>query len=113
FKEQNGFVCPRCEQYNGFTEDGGYNKDLPEQRMEYMNKYISPTKKKRSFLNGSIHAAAGNQPTGLPSILSHNGLCHQCNAQQNLIQALINKFEPKNENEYLKCICGKCPGWVV
>ncbi|VDK31374.1 unnamed protein product [Anisakis simplex] len=45
FKEQNGFVCPRCEQYNGFTEDGGYNKDLPEQRMEYMNKYISPTKK--------------------------------------------------------------------
>ncbi|VDM42946.1 unnamed protein product [Toxocara canis] len=91
FKEQNAFVCPRCGQYNGFTADGGYNRDIPEQRNECLN----PAPPKKKSLNNRI----GSQ-LRLPSILAHNGLCHQCNAQQNLIQTQINKFEPRNEKNF-------------
>uniref|UniRef100_F1L404 Transmembrane protein 201 n=1 Tax=Ascaris suum TaxID=6253 RepID=F1L404_ASCSU len=90
FNERHSFVCPRCGQYNGFTEDGGYDRDIPEQRNECLN----PAPPKKKSLN-----RMGSQ-LGLPSILAHNGLCHQCNAQQNLIQAQINKFEPRNEKNF-------------
>ncbi|KAK6965480.1 transmembrane protein 201-like isoform X1 [Biomphalaria glabrata] len=29
--EKQSWICSHCEQYNGFTEDGGYNQDLSEQ----------------------------------------------------------------------------------
>ncbi|KAK3105663.1 hypothetical protein FSP39_002951 [Pinctada imbricata] len=31
YNKQNSWVCVSCEQYNGFTEDGDYNKPIPAQ----------------------------------------------------------------------------------
>ena len=28
YADRNCWTCPECEQYNGFTEDGDYNRDL-------------------------------------------------------------------------------------
>ncbi|XP_071508155.1 uncharacterized protein [Diadema antillarum] len=35
--EKDSFDCLECEQYNGFTEDGGYNKSIPAQFCEELN----------------------------------------------------------------------------
>lgn len=33
----DGFVCKKCDQYNGFTKDGDYNQVIPEQHYNSLN----------------------------------------------------------------------------
>lgn len=42
---RKAFVCPQCGQYNGFKEDGDYDRFIPEQRYEYLN----PTPQRKVF----------------------------------------------------------------
>ncbi|XP_041377884.1 transmembrane protein 201-like [Gigantopelta aegis] len=37
YGNRNCWDCPQCEQYNGFTEDGDYNKPIPAQHVEDLN----------------------------------------------------------------------------
>ncbi|MCP9262268.1 BMA-SAMP-1 [Dirofilaria immitis] len=68
---QKAFICPKCGQYNGFKEDGDYDRFIPEQKYEFLN----PLPEK-------------------------SGLCQRCSVQQARVQSQINKFEPQNEADF-------------
>ncbi|XP_044754485.1 uncharacterized protein LOC123313601 [Coccinella septempunctata] len=75
YDNQNCFDCPSCLQYNGFTEDGGYNKVI-----EAQHKFIK-TPKSKSHRNS-------------------NGLCTSCNHNQQLKISQLAKFTPLIEENY-------------
>jgi len=63
YNDQNGWTCPDCGQYNGWNEDGDYNKILD----------ISSQNKTR-FVQGQMNSPSNNT----------NGLCKSCNLNQEL-----------------------------
>jgi len=71
YQDQNGWICPDCDQYNGWNEDGDYNKILD----------ISSQNKTR-FIQSQ---------TNSPSDYS-NGLCKSCNLNQELKISQLAKF---------------------
>ncbi|CAG9533041.1 unnamed protein product [Cercopithifilaria johnstoni] len=79
---QKAFICPKCGQYNGFKEDGDYDRFIPEQKYEFLN----PAPKKK--MNGNR------------GLVTTSGLCQRCNMQQARIQSQINKFEPRDEANF-------------
>lgn len=44
YQQRNSFTCPSCEQYNGFTEDGDYNRRIPGQAWTTPKRYCEPGK---------------------------------------------------------------------
>ncbi|XP_066995643.2 uncharacterized protein [Anabrus simplex] len=78
YKTSNSWDCPSCLQYNGFTEDGDYNKDIREQ-YECVN---------RSF-------AVPKLMTQIP-----HKLCAQCNAVQEQKIKKLATFRPLNPAMY-------------
>ncbi|KAI5641703.1 hypothetical protein NE865_06007 [Phthorimaea operculella] len=77
FFERNSWTCPKCEQYNGFTKDGDYNKPL-----------ITNT---------------NEQPRKAPKMLSSppsNGLCKMCNINQQLKVTQLANFVPMNDKSF-------------
>ncbi|XP_073943572.1 uncharacterized protein [Choristoneura fumiferana] len=81
FVERNSWVCPKCEQYNGFTKDGDYNKPL---------------------ISASNDSA--NKPPRSPKVFQKsppkNGLCKMCNVNLQLKVAQLANFVPMNERNY-------------
>ena len=71
YADRNCWTCPECEQYNGFTEDGDYNRDL--------DLTSSPGTRFATNQNMSGH-------------IQGNGLCHQCNLNQVSICSRMVKF---------------------
>jgi hypothetical protein len=82
---RNSFTCKKCDQYNGFDENGDYNKFIAPQRIESLN-MNKPTAKKSMF-------------TTFPSA---NGLCDDCNQRQAIIIERLNKFEAVDERKYFE-----------
>lgn len=83
-KNRNSFRCPTCEQYNGFTPDGGYNRPMRSQ--EYGAK------------RETMRYCRSNGPDVFAMARGFvNGLCEKCNLNQNLIIESLNKFEPLRE----------------
>ncbi|KAL5014383.1 hypothetical protein ScPMuIL_008653 [Solemya velum] len=80
YGNKNCWDCPDCEQYNGFKQDGDYNKQIPAQYSEDMN--YSITCQKSEFIGG------------------HNVLCPQCNANQLLKVKQLANFSPYHQNNY-------------
>ncbi|OQR74212.1 hypothetical protein BIW11_09218 [Tropilaelaps mercedesae] len=76
---RNRFDCLYCEQYNGFSSLGDYNKDIPAQRDPQMNVF-----------------SVGAAPSGKTLSMYHNGLCELCNHRQTIKMQLRNKFEPRD-----------------
>ena len=98
YQSKNAWTCPRreCLQYNGFTADGGYNREIVEQHVDpdetvggrntrYAQKVISNTS---DFLNLSNVDK------------NRSGLCRTCTLNQNLKIHQLRTFEPRNEHEY-------------
>ncbi|XP_063237996.1 uncharacterized protein LOC134539706 [Bacillus rossius redtenbacheri] len=86
FGNKNCFDCPSCDQYNGFTRDGSYNKVIPAQRNELLNHPV----------------AAANQAPGTGALGPKAGgsLCPECNSAQ---QEKVNKlaaFSPSKPSRY-------------
>ncbi|KAG8226808.1 hypothetical protein J437_LFUL002854 [Ladona fulva] len=85
-------MCPSCEQYNGFSADGDYNKPIPAQYDECLNKPVLP--RKRYLLKNNS-----------------NGLCWTCNRNQELKMYQLASFSPRNpakfdeEVESFKYVC--------
>ncbi|KAJ2952986.1 hypothetical protein O0L34_g7361 [Tuta absoluta] len=77
FFERNCWTCPKCEQYNGFTKDGDYNKPL------VTNTIDQPRKAPKAFSSS-------------PS----NGLCKMCNINQQLKVAQLANFVPMNDKSF-------------
>tara|TARA_R110002050_G_scaffold269716_6_gene412123 strand:+ start:257 stop:1606 length:1350 start_codon:yes stop_codon:yes gene_type:complete len=69
----NSWTCSHCEQYNGFQEDGDYNRDIPEQYNSHLN---SP-----SIPRGSWHARDASV------------LCAYCAARRRLYVLAIQNME--------------------
>ncbi|KHJ92991.1 hypothetical protein OESDEN_07104 [Oesophagostomum dentatum] len=96
YEQRNSFICEKCEQYNGFDASGGYNRKVPGQYCVVASKlenscfrYCTPSK------------SAFTRPDVIPQEgFGTNGLCDQCNRQQEIIMKKIADFEPLNEDRW-------------
>ncbi|KAK7872638.1 hypothetical protein R5R35_002638 [Gryllus longicercus] len=77
----NCWDCPHCEQYNGFSTDGGYNKVIPAQHDELLNHSVtaksSPNKKS-------------------PPVSSKTPFCRKCTINQDLKIQQLASFTPRD-----------------
>ncbi|KAJ0180742.1 hypothetical protein K1T71_004146 [Dendrolimus kikuchii] len=77
YAHRNSWTCPKCEQYNGFTRDGDYNKPI--------------------ILNND---QTKKTPKVFQKTPPKNGLCKMCNINQQLKVTQLANFVPMNENHF-------------
>ncbi|KAH8380796.1 hypothetical protein KR009_000056 [Drosophila setifemur] len=96
FLERNSWTCAQCEQYNGFTKDGDYNRDMTAQRD------CSTHSSQRGSLGSSICANSyyADLLATSPSTTQANGLCDPCNEAQRMKVEKLSQFEPKIESRF-------------
>ncbi|XP_022211781.2 uncharacterized protein LOC111067062 [Drosophila obscura] len=111
YVERNSWTCPHCVQYNGFTKDGDYNRDMLLQRDTSASSSSSSSQKHNSS-RGEATAAATSicANSYYPDTMAassaamqqtpNNGLCDQCNESQRLKVEKLAQFEPKHESRY-------------
>lgn len=80
----NWWLCPWCEQYNGFSKNGDYAYNIPEQ-------YATPNMSTR-------YCRLVEQSDSRNVSKSH--LCVDCNKQESLKLLELSNFEPKSERRY-------------
>lgn len=83
YENYNSFVCKKCDQYNGFSNDGDYNREIPEQHS--------------SKLNALSTAFCARTNKRLPR---SNGLCDTCNRNQEMKVIQLANFKPRCESTY-------------
>lgn len=86
FGNRNCWDCPNCDQYNGFQENGDYNKPIPAQFMENLNHGVS----------GSLPSTPKTQQ----SVSSQMLLCRKCNKNQTFVIKQLASFIPRNDDNY-------------
>ena len=91
--ERNSWLCPGCDQYNGWTEEGDYNKELD----------LTATSTKRF-----VREQERNQSR------SSNGLCLNCNLNQELKIAQLARYprecpEFEEYRAHLETVYRLCP----
>ncbi|KAH8323813.1 hypothetical protein KR067_001945 [Drosophila pandora] len=97
YPERNSWNCPHCDQYNGFTKDGDYNRDMTSQRDCSHNSDKSHSQGSSSICANSYYAdVLATNPTPAQT----NGLCDLCNEAQRLKVEKLSQFEPKNESRF-------------
>lgn len=84
YVNKNQWTCPGCDQYNGFKEDGDYNKDLQAQYSPKYNKQPVPRTQQQS-VHGTKHVRQ---------------LCETCNRNQELKVHQLASFTPTDERNY-------------
>ncbi|KAJ8360785.1 hypothetical protein SKAU_G00173100 [Synaphobranchus kaupii] len=88
YGNRNCWDCPKCEQYNGFQENGDYNKPIPAQYMEHLNHGISA---------GSSHPETSKT---LQWVNCQMLLCKKCNNNQTLKIKQLASFVPREDEKY-------------
>ncbi|XP_045606634.2 uncharacterized protein [Procambarus clarkii] len=88
FRYQEGWICPSCQQYNGFNEEGDYNRDIPAQYCESLNTPLAQQREKK--------------PSSQTSLAHGNGLCHTCNLNQTLKIRALADYTPIHPDNYDK-----------
>lgn len=83
YENYNSFVCKKCDQYNGFTADGDYNREIPEQHS--------------SKLNAMSTAFCARNERRMPR---SNGLCDTCNRNQEMKVIQLANFRPRCESTF-------------
>uniref|UniRef100_A0A182J7H0 Ima1 N-terminal domain-containing protein n=1 Tax=Anopheles atroparvus TaxID=41427 RepID=A0A182J7H0_ANOAO len=99
YDQLNAFVCPTCRQYNGFTADGDYNREIPEQYQLRLNNfcYHQPANITDDDKWGnSARSIAATSSSATP----RNGLCFGCNRNQELKIHQLASFVPDSEDNY-------------
>ncbi|KAK5923528.1 hypothetical protein CgunFtcFv8_000489 [Champsocephalus gunnari] len=86
FGNRNCWDCPNCDQYNGFQENGDYNKPIPAQFMENLNHGVS----------GSLPSTPKTQQ----SVSSQMLLCRKCNKNQTFVIKQLASFIARNDDNY-------------
>ncbi|EFN71895.1 Transmembrane protein 201 [Camponotus floridanus] len=83
-EDLNWWLCSWCEQYNGFSKNGDYMYNIPEQyaTSNMSTRYCRLIKQSNS------------------RNISMNHLCEDCNKQENLKLLELSNFEPKSERHY-------------
>lgn len=84
YNDWNSFVCACCQQYNGFTEDGDYNKELSAQHYSKFN-------------TNSFCQKANEEKLKLPA---SNGFCEFCSRNQEIKVLQLANFRPRCEAKY-------------
>lgn len=80
YGNKNCWDCPACQQYNGFNEDGDYNKPIPTQY--------------NGDLNHPVSCAQGDY------ISNNDVLCENCTRNQLLKTKQLAAFVPLNEANF-------------
>ncbi|PKU35092.1 transhypothetical protein [Limosa lapponica baueri] len=88
YGNRNCWDCPNCEQYNGFQENGDYNKPIPAQYMEHLNHVVS----------GATTFCDPTKPQQWVS--SQILLCKKCNNHQTMKIKQLASFSPREEGKY-------------
>ncbi|XP_037355168.1 transmembrane protein 201 isoform X2 [Talpa occidentalis] len=88
YGNRNCWDCPHCEQYNGFQENGDYNKPIPAQYLEHLNHVVSSTP----------GPSAPAQPQQWVS--SQVLLCRRCSHHQTTKIKQLAAFTPRDEGRY-------------
>lgn len=96
YQDRNSWTCPSCEQYNGFTKDGDYNRDITSQRDCSLGSQKNSSKGSSSICANSYYSDVLTAQPPAPK----NGLCDQCNEAQRLKVEKLSQFEPKNESRF-------------
>ncbi|XP_033334511.2 uncharacterized protein LOC117225250 [Megalopta genalis] len=84
-QQANWWLCPRCEQYNGFSKNGDYAYSIPEQY-------------KISSHNNRRYCSVA-QDTKVNKI-STSRLCNQCTKTETLKLSKLSNYVPMNEKNY-------------
>ncbi|KAJ9588229.1 hypothetical protein L9F63_018393 [Diploptera punctata] len=88
YGNRNCWDCPHCEQYNGFFQDGSYNKEIPAQHDELLNHPVQAVSNK--IMKQKL----------VPTELNGNGLCRKCNINQELKIQQLAAFTPVHPAHY-------------
>ncbi|KAJ8404680.1 hypothetical protein AAFF_G00335430 [Aldrovandia affinis] len=88
YGNRNCWDCPNCEQYNGFQENGDYNKPIPAQYMEHLNHGISA---------GLPHP---DTTKTLQWVNCQMLLCKKCNNNQTVKIKQLASFVPREDEKY-------------
>lgn len=83
YDDSNSWVCPSCTQYNGFNEEGDYNREIPEQYQCRLNPRSNITDDDKISYS-----------------VPYNGLCFGCNRNQELKIHQLASFVPEVEENY-------------
>uniref|UniRef100_A0A8C5N385 Transmembrane protein 201 n=1 Tax=Leptobrachium leishanense TaxID=445787 RepID=A0A8C5N385_9ANUR len=85
YGNRNCWDCPNCEQYNGFQENGDYNKPIPAQHSEHLNHVVS----------GSSRIPDMIKPQQW--VNCQMLLCKKCNNNQTTKIKQLSSFEARDE----------------
>ncbi|GAA6107179.1 transmembrane protein 201 [Tachysurus ichikawai] len=88
YGNRNCWDCPYCEQYNGFQENGDYNKPIPAQYMEHLNHGVS------------AGIPVSEAPKTLQWVNCQMLLCKKCNNHQTVKIKQLASFSPREEDNY-------------
>ncbi|XP_061075786.1 transmembrane protein 201-like isoform X2 [Conger conger] len=88
YGNRNCWDCPYCEQYNGFQENGDYNKPIPAQYTEN--------------LNSGAPASPPNPDTSktLQWVNCQMLVCKKCNDKQTLKIKQLASYVPREDEKY-------------
>ncbi|XP_076393167.1 uncharacterized protein LOC100879812 isoform X2 [Megachile rotundata] len=84
-QQLNWWMCPHCEQYNGFSKNGDYAYNIPEQY--------------KTSANENKRYCTVRQDT-LANKVANNDLCAQCNIKETLKISKLSKYVPTSERNY-------------
>uniref|UniRef100_A0A1A8EHJ2 Transmembrane protein 201 n=1 Tax=Nothobranchius kadleci TaxID=1051664 RepID=A0A1A8EHJ2_NOTKA len=87
YGNRNCWDCPNCDQYNGFQENGDYNKPIPAQYMEHLNHGVS----------GSPQSET---PKSLQWVNCQMLLCRKCNNNQSTKIKQLASYIPRDDENY-------------
>ncbi|KAG8002748.1 hypothetical protein GBF38_015302, partial [Nibea albiflora] len=88
YGNRNCWDCPNCDQYNGFQENGDYNKPIPAQYMEHLNHGVS----------GGLPSS--ETPKTLQWVNCQMLLCRKCNNNQSVKIKQLASFSPRDDEKY-------------
>ncbi|CAI2339094.1 unnamed protein product [Caenorhabditis sp. 36 PRJEB53466] len=95
YNDRNSFTCPSCEQYNGFNEDGDYNRRIPGQSYTAPKQYCERVREQKRT-EGFLDRFNGVNM----SPKAANGLCSECNLGQEIIMKKVAEFEAVDEERW-------------
>ncbi|CAH8477321.1 unnamed protein product [Dicrocoelium dendriticum] len=78
---ENSFVCSSCDQYNGFSDDGGYNRIIPGH-----------------FASAPAHCKRYSRPGSF--VTQSDILCDTCSSKQSTIVRKLADFEPISDDRW-------------
>ncbi|XP_046468653.1 uncharacterized protein [Neodiprion pinetum] len=82
-QQRDWWLCPFCEQHNGFTENGDYNYDIPEQ-------HKGLTKNSVRYCELSTQKESSKK----------SSLCSRCNRNEEIKMLHLANFEPSSNKKY-------------